>query len=71
MNCKGIQNKVYEQYHLFTDYAAIEKEKKLQKATLKIKQKYGKNAIFRGTDLLEEATGIERNRQIGGHKSGV
>ena len=36
---------------------------------MKIKRKYGKNAILKGTNLLEGATTIERNRQIGGHKA--
>ena len=36
---------------------------------LKIKGKYGKNAILRGLDLEEGATMKERNAQIGGHKA--
>ena len=34
-----------------------------------IKNKYGKNAIFRGMDLEEGATTRARNGQIGGHKA--
>lgn len=60
----------YQQYHLFEDGKAEEREQKLQQAVLGIKQKYGKNAIVRGMDLLEAATAMERNRQIGGHRSG-
>ena len=45
------------------------KEKNLQKATLKIKQKYGKNAILKGMNLEEGATTRERNEIIGGHKA--
>ena len=48
---------------------ALEKEKNLQKATLKIKQKYGKNAILKGMNLEEGATTRERNEIIGGHKA--
>lgn len=70
----------YEQMDLFTDYEALErqkeverekkeKEKSLQKAVIGIKKRYGKNAILKGTDLQEGATMIERNSQIGGHKS--
>lgn len=70
VSCNNIINEVYEQYDLFTDYEALEREKKLQKAVLEVKEKFGKNAIVRGMDLLEEATTVERNRQIGGHKSG-
>ncbi len=69
----------YEQLDLFTDYAALEKERKeeeerlsrerkLQEAMLSIKHKYGKNAILKGMNLQEGATTMERNRQIGGHK---
>lgn len=70
----------FEQLNLFTDYAALEKEReaeramlsrerKLQEAMLTVKKKYGKNAILKGTDLQEGAMTIERNRQIGGHKA--
>lgn len=60
----------YEQYDLFTDMEALEKDKKLQTAALQIKQRFGKNALVRGMDLQEAGTTMERNRQIGGHKSG-
>lgn len=51
------------------DRVAEEKEKKRQQAVLAIKEKYGKNAILKGTDFLEGATARERNGQIGGHKA--
>jgi len=38
-------------------------------AVLKIKGKYGKNAVIRGLDLQEGATTLERNGQIGGHRA--
>lgn len=51
-----------------------EKEEKtdssIQKAMLDIKDRFGKNAIFKSADLKNGATALERNRQIGGHKSG-
>lgn len=70
----------YEQLQLFTDYEAqkaceleeaerLEKEKNLQQAMIKLKKKFGKNAIIKGTSLQEGATTIERNKQIGGHKA--
>lgn len=46
-----------------------EKERKLQEAMLKIKQKYGKNAILKGANLQEGATAMVRNKQIGGHRA--
>lgn len=70
VSCKGIIDEAYEQYNLFTDTAAVERERKLQKAALEIKQRFGKNALVRGMDLLDTGTAMERNRQIGGHKSG-
>ena len=47
-----------------------EKELKVQKLMMNIKSKYGKNSIIRGLSLDKAATAIERNKQIGGHKSG-
>lgn len=44
---------------------SFRKRKNLQKATLKIKQKYGKNAILKGMNLEEGATTRERNEIIG------
>ena len=66
----------FEQLDLFTDPAetarqqeARQKERRMQEAVLKIKQKYGKNAIVKGVSFEDGATGRERNRQIGGHKA--
>ena len=70
----------YEQMNLFTDFGIakkekeeknekLEREKKMQKAMLDIKKKYGKNAILKGMNLQEDGTAMERNRQIGGHKA--
>ena len=59
-----------EQYDFFTDTQKVEKEKKLTKSILALHEKYGKNSLLKGIDLKENATQIERNRQIGGHKSG-
>jgi len=70
LSCNNIVNQAYKQYDLFTDPAEQEKDRKLQKAALEIKEKFGKNALVRGMDLQEAGTTIERNRQIGCHKSG-
>ncbi len=48
----------------------LEKDRKIQEAELAIKEKFGKNAILKGVNMKPESTGRERNRQIGGHKSG-
>ncbi len=74
------KNSGYEQLDLFTDYAAeeeqkkeeavkLERERKLQEATITIKKKFGKNAILKGMSLQEGATAKNRNEQIGGHKA--
>ena len=41
----------------------------MQDAMLKIREKFGKNAILTAIDLEDGATAIERNKQIGGHKA--
>jgi DNA polymerase V len=69
-----------QQLDLFTDYETLEKqrqeeqtrldkERRMQEAQLKIKQRFGKNAILRGLNFEEGATAKERNKQIGGHKA--
>ncbi len=50
-----------------TDSLEEEKDKKVSKTVLAIKKKYGKNSLIKGINLLESATGRERNEEIGGH----
>lgn len=68
------------QLDLFTNYEAeaekqkqeneaAAKERRLQEAALKIKKKFGKNALLRGLNYAEGATQKDRNNQIGGHKA--
>ncbi len=68
------------QLDLFTDYQAMEreqtnrltarkKERNMQETLLKIKHRFGKNAILRGTSYAIGATARDRNNQIGGHKA--
>lgn len=57
------------QLNLFTDYEALEKEKKIQAAMMAIRRRYGRNAIIKGLNLRKGGTAIERNQQIGGHKA--
>lgn len=66
----NVVDEAYRQYDLFTDPAELDKENKVQKAMLSIKQKYGKNAILKGMNLEAGGTMMERNNQIGGHKKG-
>lgn len=67
----GVMTEDYQQFDLFSDPEETEKDAKAQRAAISIKQRYGKNAILKGMNLEESATTIERNGQIGGHKSGV
>jgi len=75
-----VKESTYEQLDLFTDYDALEaereeakeardKERRLQEAMLEIRKRYGNDAVLRGLNLREGATGRERGRQIGGHKA--
>lgn len=70
MSCNNVRPEKYRQITLFDDTAQLEKSHKVQSAVLDIKQKYGKNAILKAMNLEQAATTRERNRQIGGHKSG-
>ncbi len=60
----------HTQPDLFSDPAREGKERKLQLASLSIKQKFGSNAILKAMDLQKGATTKVRNLQIGGHSSG-
>ena len=59
----------FYQLDFFTDYDELARLRRLQAAQIKIRQKYGVNSIFKGTNMLEGATALERNLQIGGHKA--
>ena len=50
------------------EQAELDKEKRLQQAVIGIKKRMGKNAILKGMNLKEGATGKARNEQIGGHR---
>ena len=70
------EEKTFEQIDLFGNYIKKEEnikkelsENKIQKAMIDIKNKYGKNAIIKGMNLQDGGTTIDRNNQIGGHKS--
>ena len=79
-NKEIIDNKCYKQFNLFEDYTNFdlekETEKKLEKQEeviqniiIRLKNKYGKNAILKGMNLSAGATTIQRNNQIGGHNA--
>ena len=62
-------NPGFYQMNMFIDYEQLAREKRLQSALGKIRYRYGSNAIFKGNNLLEGATQLERNAQIGGHRA--
>lgn len=45
------------------------KEADLAKASVAVRERFGKNALLRGTSLKQGATMRERNNQIGGHRA--
>ena len=69
-----------EQMDFFTDYAAkarekaqaeaaLQRERQMQETLLKLRDRFGKNAVVKGLNLQKGATALERNQQIGGHKA--
>ena len=73
------ENVIYEQFDILSDSVQVDNknkkekvdeanEKKIQKAMINIKNKYGKNAILKGMNLEKAGTTIERNKQVGGHR---
>lgn len=70
----------HEQLDLFSDFDTIEsqrqkedeelqREKALQKTTIALQKRFGKNSVLKGLNFKEGATTIQRNGQIGGHKA--
>ena len=52
-----------------SEAALLEKERFLHDAVLDVRNKFGKNAVFRAVSLQEGATARQRNNQIGGHNA--
>lgn len=63
-------SEVPAQMGFFTDSSQEKREIDLVRATLQLKKRFGRSAVFKGCDLLDVATTLERNNQIGGHKVG-
>ena len=70
LNFNNVVSEGHEQLSLFVDEESVSEERSRQEAILDIKRKFGKNSLLKGIDLMPQATQRERNRQIGGHKSG-
>lgn len=58
------------QRNMFEDVTKQLRNKTLQETMVAIRARYGKNAILKGVNFDEAATGRERNTQIGGHRGG-
>lgn len=69
LSANKVTPEIYRQYDLFKSPDELEKERAIQKAMLEVKNRYGKNAILKGMNLINYGTTIQRNEQIGGHKS--
>ncbi len=46
----------------------LRREEKAQEAILVLKRRFGSDAVIKGINLEEGATGLERSKQIGGHR---
>ena len=57
------------QLDFFTDYEALGRERRLLRMEEDVRARFGPNALFLGKNLLEGATQLERNTQIGGHRA--
>lgn len=71
LSCNHLMPEENVQYSIFSNTEELERNRKLQEAELSIKKKFGKGAILKGISLQDAATTLERNKQIGGHKSGI
>ena len=64
-----VKDEAWESLDLFTDAEAVKEERQLMQAISAIRGKYGKNAVLRGMNLLDQATTRKRNTLIGGHNA--
>lgn len=48
---------------------ALSRERRMQKAMLLIKERFGKNSLLKAKNFQDGATARERNSQVGGHKA--
>ena len=66
----GLNNLMEEEFvvlDLFSNYDSKAREREKLKVLIDIKNKFGKNAILKGTSLNKKATAIVRNKMVGGH----
>ncbi|MBQ1878089.1 MAG: DNA methylase, partial [Erysipelotrichaceae bacterium] len=74
---RAAEKEVYQQMDLFSPVEEkpqesreeLEKDRKVQKALLDIRRRYGANSVFKGLNKEEDSTALERNNQVGGHRA--
>ncbi len=66
--CDTLSDEGIWQLDFFSDYRKREQELKIQGAMLGARKKYGADAVFKGMNLMNGGTALERSRQIGGHR---
>ena len=64
----NVGKRKFEQMNLFQ--IENKKDEQIEKTIMDIKNKFGKNAILRAVSYEDGATGIARNKLIGGHNAG-
>ncbi len=74
----AVKEREYEQLNFFENFGREEelagekekreKERAIQDTIIGIKNKYGRNAILKAHDFEQDATAIERNGSVGGHR---
>ncbi len=65
----GLIPEEFSEPTLFDNQAERVQERDLQYTVLNIKGRFGKNSVMHGTSYKAEATGRERNKQVGGHRA--
>lgn len=71
ISCNNVRKEEFKQLNFFLDDDAMEREHKVQKAMVSVQERFGKNAVLKGMNMLPNATTKERNEQIGGHRKGA
>src|SRR5699024_983358 len=60
ISCNHVLTEECRQYSFFDDYADLERNRKIQKAVVSLKKKYGKNIILKGMNFEKGATTMDR-----------
>lgn len=69
ISCGNLVNKECIQLNLFANLNKYHKENSMASTIDEIKNRFGKNSLLKGENLLVDSTAIERNKKIGGHYS--